>query len=78
LLILLSSHHLDEISCDVSWVETGNGGAPTGTNTFSTIDEGERDDREVVVWLDALAFFFQIVQKGIIILMEEGSGHWVK
>ena len=76
--VALVSHHSDKVLGDVSGVVAGDEGAPAGADSLGPVDEGERDDGEVVVGLYRLAFLLQVVEEGVIVFMEEVSRNWIE
>jgi hypothetical protein len=65
------SQSLPDVVRNLQGIVAGDARGPTGANAFSTVDKAHREDRGVVVWLDALSFLDLVGKDVIIILMED-------
>lgn len=52
-------------------IEVGYLGHPAGTDTISTVDQDHRNDGDVPLRLDLLVVVLQIMQDGVVVLVED-------
>ena len=70
-VVVAISQSLPYVVRNLQGIVAGDARGPTGANAFSTVDKAHREDRGVVVWLNALTFLHLVGKDVIIILMED-------
>lgn len=71
--LFLSVHQQPDIRNDVFRIVARNVRAPTGTNTFGTVDKHHRENRKVILRFDRIVVILEIVEEGVIVGMEDCS-----
>jgi len=69
--LFLSVHQQPDIRNNVFRIVARNVRAPTGTNTFGTVDKHHREDRKVIFRFDRIVVILEIVEEGVIVGMED-------
>ena len=65
------SKSLPNVVRNMQGIVAGDARGPTSADAFSTVNEAHREDRGVVVWLNALTLLHLVGKDVIIILMED-------
>ena len=71
--LFLSVHQQPDVRNNIFRVVARNVRAPTGTNTFGTVDEHHRENRKVILRLNRIVVILEIVEEGVIVGMEDCS-----
>lgn len=74
--LFLSFHQQPDVRNDIFGVVARDVRAPTGTDTFSAVDEQHRENRKVILGLDQVVVILEVVEEGVVVGMENCSCDW--
>ena len=74
----LAFEHESNVCDQISRVEVRNTRRPSRTDAFSAVHQHERENRIVIIRLDALTVFIEVVQQRIVTLREHRAAHFVQ
>ena len=71
--LFLSIHQQPDVRNNIFRVVARDVRAPTGTNTFGTVDEYHWKDREVIFRFNRIVVIFEITEEGVVVGVEDCS-----